>query len=641
MIGMRDAITLARTKIRSKRLRLLITTVVSGLVFGVMAGASILVDGASTSLTNFARQNLDGRFLVQGSPNFMGPIDFNPSDATLLAEVQKYHAAYLTERKAAAKKYEIEYDERSEPPPYTENNDPQVPPEFRKSVDFSSPAYQRYAKDHPPKTAARDLAAFREIVTPLGATRIFEPHDIGFLGLALLPKGTEDLSKPAPTGEQPKELQTAIGQGQYTLVDDDLVEPFIAKANSARTPAQGIPVLISADDAVTTFGSTLDIPKRPKDKGAQIRWFNSVRAKVNGATYVACHRNDAERARVEEARQQAQEIAANASNKEYVQPELILALPTTPCGAVTVAKDTRSPEVKKAQDNQKAFEQEFNPAPAPRAELVAFQVVGLLPSPATSASGIDAVLAGLVGTNYGFGAVVPRTSLAALPEALRHDSLLSLKQPTSIDPFMGPVGQDTFIASFPTVEKARTAVTENSCGLNWTPECQSAPFNMQTYGTNYLAVDDIVRQLRPLIIALLVIAFGIATIIIWAMMGRVIADSRRETAVFRAIGAKRSDIASVYVLYSLWVASRIALFAVGLGVLVAGIVHVLYAKSATQSAQLAYAVFTPEPKFSFLGFGSPVLWWILIGIVAMSLVAITPPLLRNIRRNPIKDMRDE
>ena len=38
MIGPLDAITLARTKIHSKRLRLLITTVVSALVFGVMAG---------------------------------------------------------------------------------------------------------------------------------------------------------------------------------------------------------------------------------------------------------------------------------------------------------------------------------------------------------------------------------------------------------------------------------------------------------------------------------------------------------------------------------------------------------------------------------------------------------------------------
>jgi hypothetical protein len=36
------------------------------------------------------------------------------------------------------------------------------------------------------------------------------------------------------------------------------------------------------------------------------------------------------------------------------------------------------------------------------------------------------------------------------------------------------------------------------------------------------------------------------------------------------------------------------------------------------------------------------LWWsILGGILAMALVAITPPLLRSIRRNPIRDMRDE
>ena len=93
MIGMRDALTLAHTKIRSKRLRLIITTIVSGLVFGVMAGATILVDGMSKSLTEFARQNLDGRFLVSGTPNYYGPVDFNPSDATLIAEVQKYHAA--------------------------------------------------------------------------------------------------------------------------------------------------------------------------------------------------------------------------------------------------------------------------------------------------------------------------------------------------------------------------------------------------------------------------------------------------------------------------------------------------------------------------------------------------------------------
>lgn len=639
MIAMRDAITLAHTKIRSKRIRLLVTTIVSGLVFGVMAGATILIDGMSSSLTDFARQNLDGRFLVSGSPNSFGPMNLNPNDATLIAEVQKYHTAYIADRKAAAKRYGIEYDERSEEPAVTETNDPNVPPEYRKSINFQSAAWARYAKDHPTPGAAKDVAAFKTLVQPLGATKVYEPRSLGHLALALLLDGKEDLTR-TNSGETPKELQTAIGQGQFTLVDDELIAPFITAKVPAAT-ATGVPVLITAEDALATFGTSMDLPKRPKDKGAQIRWFHAVRDRVSGGTFVSCYRNDSERARIEEARTQAQEIAANKGNRDYVQPDLLLALPTTPCGAVTVAKDSRTAAVKKAQENLVAFQQEFRPTPAPRAELVTFQVVGLLPSPAPSNSGIDAVLSGLVGTNYGFGAVIPATSLAELPEALRHDSLFSLTPPPSADPFMGPMGQDLFIASFRTVDQARQAVAENSCQMNWTPACESAAFSLQTYGTNYLAVDDIVRQLRPVIIGLLAVAFGIATIIIWAMMGRVIADSRRETAVFRAIGAKRSDITAVYVTYSLWVAARIVVFAGLLGLLIAGTIHVLYADEATKTAQLAYAVFSPEPRFGFLGFGSPVLWWILGGIVVMSLIAITPPLLRNIRRNPIRDMRDE
>lgn len=641
MIGMRDALTLAHTKIRSKRLRLLITTIVSGLVFGVMAGATILVDGMDSSLSGFARKNLDGRFLVQGTPNhWVGTTDFNPHDAALIAEVQKYHAAYLLERKAAAKRLGIEYDERSETLPYIEDNSPGVPAEYRRQVNFDSPAWKRYRKDHPPASTPKDVEAFRALVTPLGATRVFEPQSVGHLALTLLPDGTEDLM--STSSEQSSTvMETATAQGQFTIVDDELVAPFVVEPNAARQPAQGVPVLVSADDAVALFEKALDLPKRPKDKAAQIRWFTTVRDTVNGATFVSCHRNDAERSRVEQARSQAQEIAANRGNRDYVQPELLLAMPTTPCGQVSVTKDSRSATTKKLQDNQVVFEQEFNPTPAPLAELVTFQVVGLLPSPARSNSGIDSVLNELVGTNYGFGAVIPRAQWEGLPPEVRHESLLATPAPIHDDPWAGPMYEQMFIASFPSVERARTAVAENSCRSTWTPKCDSMPFTLETYGTNYLAVDDLTRAAKPAIVVIFAVAFTIATIIIWAMMGRVIADSRRETAVFRAIGAKRSDIMAVYLTYSLWVALRIVLFAALLGVAIAGTIHVLFADRATKTAQLAYAVFTPDPTFTFLGFTSPVLWWILGGIVAMSLVAITPPLLRNIRRNPIKDMRDE
>ena len=66
MIGPLDTLTLARTKIRSKRLRLFVTTIVSALVFGVLAGTTILVDGMSASLARFATVNLGERYLVSG-----------------------------------------------------------------------------------------------------------------------------------------------------------------------------------------------------------------------------------------------------------------------------------------------------------------------------------------------------------------------------------------------------------------------------------------------------------------------------------------------------------------------------------------------------------------------------------------------
>ena len=238
--------------------------------------------------------------------------------------------------------------------------------------------------------------------------------------------------------------------------------------------------------------------------------------------------------------------------------------------------------------------------------------------------------------------MIPEQLWQALPAELRHEALFA--KPAQVDPtsvMWGGNQGDTHLAAFPTVDKARSAVRANSCTMSWSPACETMPFQLATYGSNYLAVDDITTQLRPAIITLLIITFTIATIIIWAMMGRVIADSRRETAVFRAIGAKRSDIVAVYLTYSLWVALRIVAFAALIGAAIAIAIEVLYADRATTIARLAYGVFTDDPTFTFIGLRSPVMWGILGGIVAMTLVAITPPLLRNIRRNPIKDMRDE
>lgn len=664
MIGLRDSVTLARTKVRSKRIRLLVTTIVSGLLFGLISGGILLFDGTAASVSRFAEQNLGGRYLVQGTPVVNGSEVFaDPADPKVRDEVIALHAAYIKERKAAAQKYGItDYDEKTEVQPVIDNayGDPNAPANQRTMANPESVAFQRReaaafarmrekSQSTPQRFAADSRAA--------GATDVYEPRPLQHLSLTYLKDGREDLTRsgaaefgPPMDSEGPD--GSSISGSNYTVMDDALVEAFITEPNAARATPKGIPVLVPIDDLVSTLGKQLGLAKRPKDGAGQVSWYRTVRDTANGATFTSCYRNAAEQQRIEQARQIDTEIKANARTPGYEKPDLVLELPTEPCAPVTVASDTRTDDEKQKEANRRAFDNQFTPQEEPRAELLTFQVVGVLPTPQSGGGRLESVVAGIVGTTYGYGALIPSGLLAALPASLRHDAVLSLK-PAPDDPttmmYFGPMGPEaSYIASFPTVDRAKAFISSMACnddgggflGNDYYTEC-GKPFSVGTFGTSYLVVDDIARGARPYLLGLLGALFGVATIIIWAMMGRVIADSRRETAVFRAIGARRSDITSVYVIYSLWVALRIALFAALLGTAIALAVELLYSGRATNAAQLAYGVFDGDATFHFVTVPSLLWWSILGGILAMALVAITPPLLRNIRRNPIRDMRDE
>ncbi|MFC7486756.1 ABC transporter permease [Knoellia sp. CPCC 206453] len=672
MIGLRDAATLARTKVRSKRIRLLITTIVSGLLFGLIGGGVLLFDGTAGSVDRFAEQNLGGRYLVQGTPVLPSEQIYpNPTDPGVHKEIETLHAAYIAERKAAAKRYDIpDYDPKSEVQPIVDDpyGDPSIPADQRRIVNTESVAWkrreaaaiekiQRNSKSTPEKYAADSRAA--------GATDTYQPQSLQALGLTYLKDGREDLTGAAQAdlgskdGSQGPAGDSSIASSNFTIMDDDLVAAFIAEPNAARATPKGIPILVPIDDVVATLGKSLSVTKRPKDSSGQVAWYRNVRAKANGVTFTACYRNQAERDRVEEARSTAAEIAANKNTRGFDKPKLVLELPTTACGPVTVASDTRTAREKERAENQRAFDAmasstvaaQTTPQEVPKAELLTFQIVGVLPTGQSGSGGLESLVSSIVGTTYGYGSIIPSGLLEKLPTALRHSQVLSHKPAATPESIMmfGPMGPEAaYISSFPTVDQAKKFIANYSCGEgggflgggDYYSEC-GMPFSVGTYGTSYLVVDDIGREARPFLIGILGALFGVATIIIWAMMGRVIADSRRETAVFRAIGAKRGDIIKIYLLYSLWVALRIALFAAVLAGVIVLVIETLFSRRATDAAQLAYGVFNGDATFHFFGTPSWLFWAILGGILAMSLVAITPPLMRNIRRNPIRDMRDE
>lgn len=134
-----------------------------------------------------------------------------------------------------------------------------------------------------------------------------------------------------------------------------------------------------------------------------------------------------------------------------------------------------------------------------------------------------------------------------------------------------------------------------------------------------------------------------ATIVAVSMFvttSKVVADSERETGVFRAIGAKRIDIVKIYFIYALLIAT--AAFAL---TLVISILFGLYLTSrfgqsfAFQIAQytgsgdvdvVRLVAFDPQHMLVIYSIG-----------VAAAILGAALPIINAVRRDPIKAMRDE
>lgn len=118
-------------------------------------------------------------------------------------------------------------------------------------------------------------------------------------------------------------------------------------------------------------------------------------------------------------------------------------------------------------------------------------------------------------------------------------------------------------------------------------------------------------------------------------------ENRKETAVYRAMGAKRRDVASVYIVYILLVALQIAVVSVIIGVSVAFAVDYSFGQSLTDTAVVAFGIVDDAPRFSLFSLSSPLLLVVVGSVFVISLIASIQPLIRNALRPPIHDMRDE
>lgn len=660
MISLLDSLVLAKAKLHAKKILLLSTIIVSGLLFALLFTFIIIFSGVTKSVSNYTVAALNGKYLVESTPvipeDVSGPSRLDPSNTTV-KELNALQANYVASQKSLSEKAGIAFDPTAitqilVPDPYASQSLSKSP---QLMINTDSPVFQQYLQElqeNYVKIAKNKLVDLQSAAARYHAVSYHQniQASVSFQTMTYLKNNKEDLSWLGQTNPANSDLSVygyltaSVQNSEYSFIDQSFVQRFILPTNEERKTqtAHPIPAVITANEALKLFGTQLGLSSEPTGAAQQVAWMENLQQKLNGKIYSTCYRNQADNIAITQAAQTLSDIEANKSNKSYVMPSLIYNLPTSPCGGLTLKTDTRTPAEKSLAAQQVATDKILGTYQQPIHQLIQFQIVGIMPTspPTETTTDVPSFIAGLLGAQYGAGAIIPTEMYDKLPAGAQYKSILQDDSSNlhNMD-ILQKAGIDDTIVTFNTLSDARAFIQEQGCSA--TQDNCSKPFILQPYGANYLLIDSLQATIESVFRFTFVGVIGVATVIIWFMMSRVITDSRRETAVFRAIGAKRRDIVYIYLMYSLGVALRIATFAVLLGSAIALFAQALFVTTITDYARASYGVFNKSDTFNIVSFDSPLLLWLVLCILLVSLLAVLPSLVRNVRRNPINDMRDE
>lgn len=628
MIRFTDAALLASTKLRTRKVRTVVTATLASLLFAGLVAAFTIVDGVIGSYAAYSKNSLADRYITQVTwfDNF---VQTDYESAELIAKAKARNTQIIAEKKADAKRLGIEYDPNSEQPVVTPPG--QGMPDM---LNTQSLAVQQILADEVAKrpTSLERMAKITENYTPkaiytgtpLGDTANLKHMDEGKESF------TEEIDQQAQFGmSQPDMLRELLYMPQ-TIVDSFML------SEADRTPlttADGVvPVIVPYSQAEKSLGLA-PLPKSASAKDRLVR-LSDVKARAANVTLSVCYRNEASQQEIEATKLQIAEMEKNKNDKNYQKPALQYALPDqTTCGPVIVTKDTRTLAEKRLADKQSEFDLKYGVKTEPVQKKLTLRIVGLSPD-LPDYSNIDTAsgLMLMIGSSSLMGRwVVPNEMV---DESVR-SSIIPAATPGAIPNMYGiPMGD---FVEFSSADEAKRFVKEQGCtGM----DCSSKP-TVSYFGSNSVLIAEMTTSATGILrIAGLVIA-AIGALLMLGMVGRVITDSRRETAVFRAIGAKRNDIRLIYTVYVIALSLLIAALALGIGLAIAAFVSNSWQDALTVQARLMFIETNAPGNFILFGLWPEAIGLTVLTVVGVGLFAMLLPLSRNLTRSPLKDMRDE
>ena len=683
MIRLLDALRLARTKLKMRRVRLIVTVVISALLFSVLAASAMLIEGTTASLKAFSKEGYGNQFFLQGTPQIDNS---SPAvTAAIVAELQPKQTALIAEKKALAKQLNLAYDEG------TDTNLPlMTQPSLNggastQTLNLESPLVQAALAANAATTKV-SFDDFTAAATKGGAVATYRgtvSSSTRGATLAIV-KDNREITSGAASGES-RGLRTLVDNG-WSLRDQQLLKPFVLSGQRLTVDVDGtIPMIAPFSAAEEMLGlKPLSATATPATK---IQRIAKVRTGIAGKTAQLCYRNTASSALLSKAESIMKDWAATKGKPDAQEPTVQYALPTTPCSIPEVTKDIRATDDKAAAAAQEKFDRTFGLVSDPVQGVVTVRIVGLSPDADTGSASMSltSILSGMLSSNAGAGWISPLDATA---------------NPTVQAIFGGPadtlpLSRQLYYARFPSADRMRTFTAAQSCsvgndGMDGLTGSEAVPapaaeavaaatdaagaatgtgaavdaptgatadggyvdptaaclaagkgFAVTPYGNSAGAIDDFTRGANTFLKWFLVGVLAIAALIMAGNIGKIIADSRRETAVFRSLGARRFHIAQIYLTYVTMVCALVAGSALAVGATVAHFVSASQSPALSAIAVQAFNARNVHQAFTLFGLNPLHLLAICGCVLAAGLLSATLPLLTNMRRNPITDMRDD
>jgi hypothetical protein len=636
MLGFRDTLTLAMTKLRVRRIRLVVTLVVSGLLFTTLIAGSLIMRGTLHSIDSFNQDRFGKRFFVQIEAPYHHNYYSNPAYIARALQLVKEREPRQV---AEAKRLGVPFDPKTAKVvtelPYGDN---------KQQLNMEDPLVHQVLLELAPRNPAR-----QDITRILQANGITTTYDSRFLGQGSISGGASIQLRPIIGGREAKVEENPYNNSSKdgslstfgTLLqayDSEMLRPFLLPDADARTmPGAPVPVVAPVDAAEQLLGLKPLPDKTPASE--KLARLEEVRTKIRDYKMAVCYRNKAEVERQRQAAQVAQEILVHRGDKDWTPPELILAEASTPCQPVAVKTDKRSAETKQVAAAQAKFDEIFNPTEPPVVTTITFRIVGLTPKPAMSVDqspSLGNIMRSFLTSSLGEGWFIPL-------EAAQQQPLLAK---IINDPLATVLEGSRIYAEFPDRASQKAFLDRYNCTDLSGPEsfdtcAKEHRYAMTQYGNPLATLYDAQPLANKWFQIFVLIVAGLSAIVMMGTIGKIIADGRRETSVFRALGAKRLDIGQIYLLYTIILASLAFLLAFVIGISAALYLETQYSDAMSAQAVLAYNSADLHKRFHLIGLHLADLAAIYGFVIAAGLVAATLPLLANLRRNPIKDMREE